>query len=116
MRAWQSWVLLGSSFAVLSGCGGGGRPDLEKFVVEYVRSVNEGSEFYKRYTPPERLDDVEEDRLRMTGDFKFTHWDYRGGGTYEYVLEFSNGARGIAMVSERDGRIRATLSVFARGS
>jgi len=98
-------------FAAATGCVRE-RPDLEKFVAEYVRSAYEGTDLYRRYTPPEKRDVVEEDRLAITGDFKFIGFEDYGAGFFEYVVEFSNGVTAAIRIHEREGDVEmASLSI-----
>ncbi len=93
---------------LLAALGCGSRPEhLDEFVVEYVRSVHEGTEFYERYTAEEDLEVVQASRPRTTADFEVTGWDYHGSGNYEYAVAFSNGATAVVAVYERDGEVEA---------
>ena len=87
------------------------RPDLERFVTQYVSSVHEGTEFYQRATPPEDREVVELSRSRMTGDFKITGMDDGLGNVYEYAVTFSNGEVASVTVFDRKDGIQARLHI-----
>lgn len=80
------------------------RPDLREFAADYVRSVYQDSDFHRQYMPSAQ-DDFSASRANMTDEFVITGCEYYGSGAYSYGVRFSNGARGIVDIYEKEGRI-----------
>lgn len=91
--------------AVVS-CDRSSEAEREAFVLRFVASVYQGSDFFRQYLPPDYQGKVEESRPRMTPDFRIDRVDRSGFGPYEYYLKFSNGAEGVVYLSEEEGTIR----------
>jgi hypothetical protein len=93
MRTWKFWLVAN---LVLSACIAD--PRLDGFVREFVISVYENSEFHRAYTVDSNDPILATSREYMTDVFEIVGYDYFGPGQYEYRIEFSNGASGLATV------------------
>jgi hypothetical protein len=101
--------------AAVISCDRTSEAEREAFVLRFVESVYEGSDFSRQYLPPDYQRKVEESRPRMTSDFRIDRVDRSGFGPYEYYLKFSNGAVGVVYLSEEEGTIReAGIYVYPR--
>ena len=101
------WMLVLLLLVAFVGCYGSAGPEFEAFALEYVESVYNETDLYKRYTSDADRRVVEGSRSNMTADFEVTGWDYAGSGNYEYGVKFSNGATGVVTVYEQEGEIKA---------
>ena len=85
-----------------------------EFVKEFIASVNEGTDFYKQYVPPEAIGEIESARSLITPTFSIDRWDNGPVfGGVECYLSFSNGASGVMYFGEKNGTItRVSFDVF----
>lgn len=110
----RGMLLLAMLFFAVLGCSGS-RPELEEFASEYVKSVYDGTELYKRYTPEANREVVEISRSNMSKGFEVTGWDYAGPGNYQFAVKFSNGATGVVAVYEQAGEVTAASVIVRPG-
>ena len=105
---WTRLLVVVAVFAVLvtGACDRASDVDREAFVLKFVQSVYEGSDFSRKYLPPDYERKVEELRPRMSSEFHIDRVDRSGFGPYEYYLKFSNGAVGVVYLSDEEGKIR----------
>jgi hypothetical protein len=96
----------------VAACEPASKKATDEFVVQYINSIVEQTEFYKKYSRAQDIEVIELVRPRMTNKFKISRWDYISPGNSEYVVSFSNGAKGVVAVYYRDGVVEgATLMV-----
>jgi hypothetical protein len=95
-----------------AACAPASKRVTDAFVMQYIQSIVEGSEFYKKYSTPQDLKLIALARPKMQGDFRISGWDYVGPGRSEYAMSFANGAVAIVAVEEQGGVVRsATLTL-----
>ncbi len=101
-----SRVLFVLSTVLLLACG---RPSekTERFVSQYVESVYEETEFYRRFSSPQEEAVLEVSRRNMTSDFDVLGWDRVTSTEYEFAIRFSNGARGIVSTTLRQNAVES---------
>lgn len=106
-------ILITIFVGALIGCGEQeGEATRVEFVEQYVQSIYENSDFYRKYTYGVDLDLIEEGRSQITPQFRIVRREYVGPGDYEYVVEFENGRTGLVTVFERGDTVkRASLVV-----
>jgi hypothetical protein len=92
--------------------------DSEAFLMEYLQSAYEGSDFHRHHSNADSTYVVAESRSRMTPYYRITNIEVYGwSGEVAYGLEFSNGNRGTLLVSKRIfSEPNAALSVSENGS
>lgn len=93
-------------FIVVSACASA-KSEVERFALDYVRSVYDRGDLYERFTPAENRAAVDASRDNMTRNFEAVGWDKGGPGIYEFSIKFSNGATGIVTIHEQKGEITA---------
>jgi hypothetical protein len=102
-------------FLVLAAaCERSNRSVTDEFVIKYVGSIVDGSEFYKKYSTPHDLELIEIIRPKMTRKFQISSWEYVSPRESEYAISFSNGALVIVAIDERDGVVESASLQITR--
>ena len=113
---WNRRQLRSLAFAaiLLVGCDGVSGSERDEFVVKFVESVYEGTEFSNDYIAQSSRLKLNESTPLMTSGFSIDRVDIVGfGGPYEYHLSFSNGAEAVVYVIVSDRQIvQATIDVY----
>ena len=101
--------------SVLLSCETKKDEDFTEFVIMYVDSVYEKTEFYKQYTEAENQEFINISRKHMTNEFEITGWDAPfARGSLQSIIVFSNGAHGSVnmYLDENDNVESAVLKVY----
>ena len=111
----SGWLRALACAWALAACGDRGEPERRAFVQQFVDSVQNDTEFYRRNVEPGQEKLVEEARANMAARFEIVGWDRVGLGAtqFEYYVRFGNGASGVVYVTERSGQRRAAIVVGA---
>src|SRR5262245_28323928 len=78
----------------------------EKFVSEFISSVNDNTEFFKRYVSEKDLSALVQARSRITKAYRIEIIE-EVLGDYEYHIQFSNGVHAILYLDISNGKVRA---------
>jgi hypothetical protein len=84
----------------------------DPFVVQYVQSILDESDFHKQYSTDHDLELIRIARPKLTGPFEIASWDTGSPGSIEYSVTFANGAVAIVAVHEQGGSVdSATMTI-----
>ncbi len=99
---------------VAAACTPSSKRVTDAFVVQYVQSIMEGSDFYKKYSTQQDLKLIELARPKLARPFEIASYDNVGSGRSEYSLSFANGAVAVIAVVEQEGVVRSATLMLSR--
>jgi hypothetical protein len=95
-----------------AACAPSSKQVTDPFVVQYVQSILDESDFYKQYSTDHDLELIRIARPKLKGPFEIASWDQGSPGSIEYSVAFSNGAVAIVNVREQGGSVDwATMTI-----
>lgn len=107
-------VWIASSATLLLACESREAEEQRReFVIAFVQSVYDGTDFYRQHLDVNGERYTQEARALMSREFRIIRRETVGVSftSYEYYLKFSNGANGVLYYSEQKDARRAALSV-----
>jgi hypothetical protein len=84
----------------------------QQFVVNYVNSISDNTEFYRQFTRDADLRWLEEVRPRISKEFTVGDFEEMAPGVYEYAVQFSSGLRAIVTIRQEGDKV-AEATFFA---
>jgi hypothetical protein len=94
------------ALAILWACTDPGNEARRQFIVRYVESINDDTDFYRQFTR-----DAEDElgvslaKGRISRQFLVRSAHEMAPGVYEYSLDFSNGQHAIVTIREQDNAV-----------
>jgi outer membrane protein assembly factor BamE (lipoprotein component of BamABCDE complex) len=86
----------------------------DEFVVQYLNSIVQQSDFYRSYSTEHDVELIALARPQITSEFHISNWDYVPPGHHEYSVSFSNGAVAVVGIEEHDGAVKSATLTIAR--